>query len=202
VTIFGVVALDAETAVAWSDTACFAADTATPIGHAAKLTVNPLACVAGAGAGWAAVAIEGANALIAAIGLDELVEELPARLRRVAFRTAPAMERLDAGSFATCVFAAVGWSRQCGRMMVFEFAATSAFEARMTTQVIIPEVPPLIVPATTDWFGIAFAAEHQMREFRRVRPETDGQLVAAVLRPGSVKAGVLLNFTKGAAAPF
>lgn len=200
-TILGAVAIDGETALAWADSATFAADTAAPIGHAAKLTVNPLACVAGAGAGWTAVAIEGANALIAATGLDDLVEELPAKLRRVAGRVAPVMERFDAGSFASCVFAAVGWSRQCSRMLVVEFSALCAFEPRWTTSVTVPELPPLVVPASADWFCIAFAAEHQMREFRRVRPETDGQLVAAVLRPGIITAGVLLNFTKGAAAP-
>lgn len=195
-TILGAVALDAETAVAWSDTAVFAAAAGAPIGHAAKLTVNPLACAAGVGAGWGAVAVEGANALIAAIGLDELVEELPAKLRRVAFRVAPGMERLDPGSYASCVFAAVGWSRCYGRMLVFEFTATSAFEARMTTAVCIPELPPLIVPDGPDWNAIACAAEAQMVAFRRARPETDGQLVASVLRPGSIMAGPLLSFAR------
>lgn len=135
--------------------------------------------------------------MIAAVGLDELVAELPARLRRVCFRVAPQMERHDPGSFASCVFAAVGWSRCYGRMLAVEFAATSAFEPRWTTSVTVPELPPLVVPASTDWFGIAFAAEHQMREFRRERPETDGQLVAAVLQPGRIEAGVLLDFAAG-----
>ena len=195
-TILGAIAVDAETAVAWADTAVFAADTTAPIGHAVKLTVNPLACVAGVGAGWGAVAVEGANALIATIGLDELVEELPAKLRRVAFRVAPQMERVDSGSYAGCVFAAVGWSRCYGRMLVYEFSALTAFEPRMTTAVCVPELPPLIVPASADWSAIADAAEHQMREFRRVRPETDGQLVAAVLRPGCITAAPLLSFAR------
>ena len=200
-TILGAVALDAETAVAWADTAVFAADTAAPIGHAVKLTVNPLACVAGVGAGWGAVAIEGANVLIAAIGLDELVDELPAKLRRVAFRVAPQMERVDSGSYAGCVFAAVGWSRRYSRMLVYEFSALTAFEPRMTTCVTVPELPPLIVPTSADWSAIVDAAEHQMREFRRTSPETDGQLVAAVLRPGSIMAGPLLSFAKEATTP-
>jgi hypothetical protein len=200
VTILGAVALDGETALAWTDSAIFSASASAPIGHASKLSVNALACIAGVGAGWDAVAVEGANALAASLGLDELVEELPAKLRRVAFRVAPVMEKLDPGSFATCMFAAVGWSRQCGRMLVFEFAAASAFEARPTTCVTVPELPPLIVPNTADWFAVACAAEHQMREFRRRRPEADGQLVAAVLRPGSIQAGVLLNFAAGAPA--
>ena len=190
----GAIAVDAETAVAWADSALFAADTGAPIGHVPKLAVNPLACMAGVGAGWNTVAIEGMNALTAAIGLDELAEDLPAKLRRVAFRVAPQMERLDAGSFAGCVFAAVGWSRCYGRMLAVEFAATSAFEARWTTSVTVPELPPLIVPATADWFGVAFAAEHQMREFRCGWPEVDGQLVAAVLKSGRIEAGVLLDF--------
>ena len=199
-TILGAVALDAETALAWADSALFAADTAAPIGHVPKLAVNALASMAGVGAGWNAVAIEGMNALIAATGLDELVEELPAKLRRVAFRVAPQVERLDPGSFSSCVFAAVGWSRQYGRMLVIEFAATSAFEPRLTTSVCIPELPPRVVPASADWFAIADAAECQMREFRRVLPETTGTLVAAVIRPGSVTAGPLLIFAAGASA--
>ena len=187
--------------MAWADTAIFAADTAAPIGHAPKLSLNSLACMAGVGAGWNAVAIEAANTLGAAIGLDELAEELPAKLRRVAFRVAPGMERLDPGSFATCVFAAVGWSRQLGRMLVFEFSALSAFEPRLTTSVCIPELPPRVVPADPDWNAIAFAAQAQMVAFQRVVPEADGQLVAAVLRPGCVTAGPLLSFAAGAPAP-
>ncbi len=201
-TIFGAVAVNAELAVVWGDTALFAADTTAPIGHVPKVALNPLACMAGVGAGWNAVAVEGMNALTAAMSLDGLVEELPARLRRVAFRMAPQMERLDPGSFSSCVFAAVGWSGQCGRMLVFEFAATSAFEARMTTAVCIPELPPRIVPASADWSAITDAAEHQIREFRRVAPGTDGQLVAAVIRPGVIVAGPLLNFAAGAPASF
>ena len=199
-TILGAIAVDAETAMAWADTAVFAADTSAPIGHTPKVALNPLACMAGVGAGWSAVAVEGANVLVAAIGLDELAEELPAKLRRVAFRVAPQVERLDPGSFSSCVFAAVGWSRQYGRMLVIEFAATSAFEPRLTTSVCIPELPPRVVPASADWFAIADAAEHQMREFRRVLPETTGTLVAAVIRPGSVTAGPLLIFAAGASA--
>lgn len=182
--------------MAWADTAIFAAEAGAPIGHVPKLAVNALACMVGAGAGWGVVADEGANALVAAIGLDELAVELPAKLRRAAFRAAPGMERSSPGSFAHCTFVAVGWSRQYGRMLVFEFAATSAFEPRLTTVVCSPELPPLIVPASADWSAIVDAAEHQMREFRRVRPETDGQLVAAVLRPGSIMAGTLMSFAR------
>ena len=199
-TILGAVAVDAETAVAWADSAVFAAGTSPPIGHAAKLTVNPSACMAGAGAGWGAVAIEGANALIAAIGLDELVAELPGRLRRVAFRVAPQVEQLDPGSFASCVFATVGWSRQYGRMLVYQFPALSAFEPRMTTAVCIPELPPRLVPDGACWHGIECAAQAQMAIFRRTAPETDGRLAAVVIRPGCITAGVLLDFSKGVAA--
>ena len=199
-TILGAVAVDAETAVAWADSAYFVADAAAPSGHTPKLTVNPLACIAGAGAGWGVIADEGANALVAAVGLDELAVELPAKLRRTAFRAAPGMERSSPGSFAHCTFLAVGWSRCYGRMLVYEFAATSAFEPRMTTAVCVPELPPLIVPDGPDWNAIACAAEHQMREFRRVLPKTTGTLVAAVIRPGIVMAGPLLSFAAGASA--
>ena len=201
-TILGAVAVNAELALIWSDTAIFAADTAAPIGHAAKLTVNPAACVAGAGVGWGAVAIEGANALVAAISLDKLVEELPARLRRVAFRVAPQVERLNPGSFSSCMFAIAGWSRQYSRMLVYELSALSAFEPRMATSVCVPELPPRLVPDGACWHGIEAAAQAQMAIFRRMAPETDGELVAVVLRPGSVMAGPLLDFATGASAPF
>ncbi len=162
--------------------------------------MNALACMAGVGVGWNAIAVEGANALTASLGLDELVEELPAKLRRVAFRTAAAMESLDPGSFASNVFAAVGWSRQASRMLVFEFAATSAFEPWMTTPVIIPEVPPLVVPADPDWFNIESAAADQVRTFRREVPEMTGSLVAAVIRPGTIETRVWPDFAAGPAA--
>ncbi len=197
-TIMGAVAVDGETALAWADSAVFSARAAAPIGHASKLSVNALACVVGVGCGWEAVAIEGANALAASLGLDELVEELPARLRRVAGRVAPVMEKLDAGSFADCTFAATGWSRGCGRMLVVEFSALCAFEPRWATCVTVPELPPLVLPASADWFAVACAAEAQMSEFRRARPETDGQLVAALIRPGKIEAGVLLDFASPA----
>lgn len=196
-TIFGAVAIDGETALAWSDSAVFSASAGAPIGHVPKVALNALACMAGVGAGWNAIAVESANALTASLGLDELVEELPARLRRVAFRTAAAMERLDPGSFATCIFAAVGWSRQAGRMLVFEFAAASAFEPRMTTSVIIPDVPPLVVPADPDWFNIAYAAADQVRTFRRDVSEMTGALVAAVIRPGAIETRVWPDFAAG-----
>lgn len=196
-TILGAIALDTETALAWSDSAVFSASAGAPIGHVPKVAVNALACMAGVGVGWNAIAIEGANALAASLGLDELVEELPARLRRVAFRAAPAMERLDSGSFAGCTFVAAGWSRQAGRMLVFEFAATSAFEPWMTTSVIIPAVPPLVVPADPDWFNIAYAAADQVCTFRREVPEMTGSLVGAVIRPGAIETRVWPDFAAG-----
>ena len=198
-TIFGAVAVNAELAVVWGDTALFAANTTAPVGHVPKVALNPLACMAGVGAGWNAVAVEGMNAVTAATSLDELVEELPARLRRVAFRVAPQVERLDPGSFASCTFAAVGWSRCYNRMLAFEFSALSAFEPRMTTAVCIPELPPRLVPDGACWHAIAAAAQHQMAIFRRTAPETDGQLVAAVIKPGCITAGVLLDFATGVA---
>ena len=186
----------------WADTAVFAADPTVVVGHAAKIALNPLASLAGVGCGWSSIADEGMNAVTTATDLDKLATELPAVLRRTASRSAAQMEKLAPGSFADCVFAVAGWSCCYKRMMVYRFSATCAFEPALTTSVCIPELPPRLVPDGACWHGIAAAAQAQMAIFRRMAPETDGELVAAVLRPGSVMAGPLLDFATGASAPF
>lgn len=59
-TIIGAHVLGPALAVCWADTHVFCAKDCTPAHHAVKLSLNPLASMAGVGAGWSAVAFPGA----------------------------------------------------------------------------------------------------------------------------------------------
>ncbi|MGC8526146.1 hypothetical protein [Acidiphilium sp.] len=186
-----------DQAMLWADTMVF--DDRGPIGHVAKLIVNPTARLAAAGAGWGSL-LHCADALaMAATSLDRLVDQLPALLRRKAADCAERRE--DPSDFAMNAYVLAGWSDEYRRIAGYVLAADRYFEPEIASTFAAPDVPDLAAIGADTPDDIEPVAIDQIAELRRRhRCEITGRVVIATIRPNEVTARTLLSLDAWSAA--
>ncbi|MDT7952386.1 MAG: hypothetical protein RQ966_12860 [Acetobacteraceae bacterium] len=194
-TIIGFIAcLGGDLGFAWADTAAFSGPSNRPAGHVSKLTMNPLACLAGVRAGWNLLGREGASVATEALTMDEAAEKLPGRLRQAAARAASSFAT-QPETFAGNIFGLLGWSPSLRRVVGVRFDAHSYFAPCLATRLAEPHVDGLAALDPASPFDVLGVAAAQLAALQRDLAEPiTGDLVVAELRPGAVATVVLPGF--------
>lgn len=123
-TALGMVVTSPDRAIVWADTQTFT--DGHPHDHRPKLIVNATARIVGCGTGWTQLMERFGDAVTRAMDVDELVEALPALLRRES--AAIASKRPDPERFISNAFCVAGWSTRWGRLLGFALDASTYFE--------------------------------------------------------------------------
>lgn len=186
-----------DQATIWADTLVF--NDRGPIGHTAKLIVNPTGRLAAAGAGWGSL-LHCADCLaMAATSLDRLIDQLPGLLRRKAAECAERRE--DPSDFTCNAYAVAGWSDEYRRIVGFVLAADRYFEPEIASTFAAPEAADLAAIGADTPDDIEPVAIDQIAELRRRhRCEITGRVVVATIRPNEVTARTLLTLDAWSAA--
>jgi hypothetical protein len=180
VTILGAHLCAPDRALIWADTQIFR--DGEPAGHVCKMAINPLAIIAGVGAGRTVIARAADRAVTAATSFDELIEILPGVLRLACSEYSTEYAQAQ----PRCTYLTVGFSHRFGRLAGFVFEEAD-YEPSLVSSFALPNVGGLasLHPAAPE--DITGLAQQQIGELQRGLPgATGGALVIAVVTPHEI----------------
>ncbi len=181
--------LDGRRAVVWADTQAFRDD--IPSFLTCKLMVNPTGRLVGCGTGWSNLLARADHAVTAAMGIDDLVRELPPFLRLQAAHAAE--RRADPATFGENAYVVAGWSEQYRRLIGFTFLAGDYFTPVMVRTFASPAVGGIEAMDGSDEELRGAVVEQIAALERGYHCRIGGRVLAATIGPHEVAARCLVD---------
>jgi hypothetical protein len=130
-TILGAIATP-EKATLWTDSTLYRG--LCPVGECPKLSINPLACIAGIGSGSVQLNRTAESVIQTSLCVDDLERRMPDALRKAAGEIADEMTARSESWFFGHTLICAGFSEQAGRMVCWRFAAAAFFAPELLSR--------------------------------------------------------------------